>query len=251
MSGSFTFSRGVSRDGVALLELNGNLDVTYAPPPGVNSGGIVYTLAGRSDGTVLLGGDFRNYHDAPRGVLVQLTTNGTPEVSFDPGAGIKDGASIYALTVQADGKLIVGGEFASYNGQAKSGVARINPDGSLDPAFDPGTGPNNAVGAIAVQSDGRILVAGRFSSFNGAPRNGLVRLKGDPAPFRFGPPSPLGGGQFQLMFYGENQAQYTVQSSSNLLDWLPLTNLTVTNTAMPVVDPEVNPRRFYRARLLP
>lgn len=251
MSGTFTFSVGTSRDGLALLERNGNVDVTYAPQPGVNAGRAVYALAQRSNGTIFLGGSFRSYHDVARAGLVRLNNNATPDVGFDPGTGINDGSSLYTIAVQADGKLIVGGEFAFYNGQAKSGVARTNPDGSLDSVFDPGTGPNNAVGSIAIQSDGRILVAGRFSSFNGAPRNGLVRLKGDPAPFRFSPPSALDGGPFQLMFLGEDQARYAIDSSSNLLDWLPLINLSVTNATMPIVDAEIHSRRFYRARLLP
>ena len=251
MSGNFTFSTGTERNGVALLGTNGDLDVTYAPEPGVDSGTIAYTLARRADGKVLLGGNFTSYHTVPRNGLVQLATNSAPDLSFDPGSGINFGATLYTIALQADDKALVGGDFIAFNGETKRGVARINLDGTTDQAFDTGTGPNDVVGSIHLQSDGRILVGGRFSTFNGVTRNGLVRLKGDPGPFRLDAPTLPGNGAVQLTFYGENQAHYAIQVSSNLTNWISFTNLTATNVPMPVIDVETGSRQFYRALLLP
>jgi uncharacterized delta-60 repeat protein len=253
MSGNFTFSTGTNRNGIALLGTNGDLDHAYFPEPGVNSNSYAWTLARRSSGEVLLAGDFKTYHGLSRSGIVQLATNGTPDVSFDPGSGINDGATNFALVIQRDGKVLVGGDFGSYNGQTKSGVARVNPNGTLDPAFDVGAGANAPAAAIALQEDGKVLVVGRFSSFNTVPRNGVVRLKGDPAPARLDPTGWVAGGQFQLTFFGEYQAHYAIERSSNLVDWVSMTNLTASSNSVPILDPQTSPvpKQFYRALLLP
>ncbi len=84
---------------------------------------------------------------------------------------------VYALAVQADGKILVGGAFSIMNGQARSNLGRLNPDGSLDITFNPGT--DNDVYALAVQEDGKILVGGFFATLDGQPRDGIARLNPD------------------------------------------------------------------------
>jgi len=249
-SGDFTFSTGLARDGIARLNTCGDIDSTYAPQPGINSGTTAYVFALRPKGDVILGGDFKTYHYAIRPGVAQLINSGTVDSGFDPGLGIDDGTKVYTIALQSDAKALIGGNFTSYNEQARYGVARINPDGSLDLACDPGLGPDNSVSSFAIQSDGRILVAGKFTSFDGAPRNGLARLNGDAALIQVAPPTQQSNGQHQLMFYGQLQAHYNLQASSNLLDWVSIiTNFTVTNSPMPLLDPAVEffPKRFYRA----
>ena len=56
----------------------------------------------------------------------------------------------------------------------RNNIARLNTDGTLDPAFNPNA--NNAVFSIAVQGDGRILAGGWFTSIGGQPRNRIARL---------------------------------------------------------------------------
>lgn len=84
---------------------------------------------------------------------------------------------VAAMALQPDGRLIIGGSFSMAGGQPRMGLARLNPDGSLDPGFNPGA--NGLVRALAVQSDGKILVGGFFSSVAGVPRAGLARLNPD------------------------------------------------------------------------
>ncbi len=84
--------------------------------------------------------------------------------------------------VQADGKILIGGDFTSVspNGGAavtRNRIARLNPDGTLDTAFNPNA--NDSVYTIAVQTDGKILVGGNFSGANsigGQTRNRIARL---------------------------------------------------------------------------
>ena len=72
--------------------------------------------------------------------------------------------------------MVVGGAFATINLNSRNGVARLNGDGSIDLGFDPGTGADDVVYTIALQSDGKIYVGGLFTSFNGTRRVGLARL---------------------------------------------------------------------------
>ena len=84
---------------------------------------------------------------------------------------------VYVLVVQPDGKILLGGQFTTLAGQPRERIARLNADGSLDTAFNPGA--NGWVSAIAVQADGKILVGGDFTELNGQPRDRIGRLKPD------------------------------------------------------------------------
>jgi uncharacterized delta-60 repeat protein len=94
---------------------------------------------------------------------------------FDPNAD----REIYAVAVQPDGKILIGGGFTtlSPNGGpavTRNYIARLNPDGTLDAAFNPNA--NNTVLSIAVQADGKILVGGIFTSIGGETRHYIARL---------------------------------------------------------------------------
>jgi uncharacterized delta-60 repeat protein len=75
--------------------------------------------------------------------------------------------------VQADGKILVGGDFTTIGGQTRNRIARLNADGTAD-SFDPDA--NGQVYAIAVQADGKILAGGAFTSIGGQTRNFIARL---------------------------------------------------------------------------
>lgn len=98
---------------------------------------------------------------------------------------------VHAIVVQPDGKILIGGSFNSVspNGGAavtRNGIARFNSDGTLDTAFNPNA--DSTVFSIALQSDGKILIAGTFFNVGGQSRRYLARL--DPttgAPDAFNP----------------------------------------------------------------
>ena len=87
--------------------------------------------------------------------------------------------TVRTLSVQDDGKLIVGGDFLNFNGVATPYLCRLLPDGSKDASFFLGTGFNNKVYTSLLQPDGKILVAGSFTQFNGTAVGRLVRLNPD------------------------------------------------------------------------
>jgi len=109
---------------------------------------------------------------------------GTLDPTFNPtdvGFGIGAGTNSFvnASVLQPDGKIIIGGGFGTFNGAVRNRVARLNADGSLDDTFDPGGGGNNSVYSIALQLDGKIVIGGAFTIFNGSVRNNVVRLNAD------------------------------------------------------------------------
>jgi uncharacterized delta-60 repeat protein len=83
---------------------------------------------------------------------------------------------VNALAVQADGKVLIGGAFEAYNGVGRNRIARLNSDGSLDTGFESGAGANGSVRSIALQSNGKVIIAGSFTFYNGIPRGHIARL---------------------------------------------------------------------------
>ena len=110
---------------------------------------------------------------------------GQLDPSFNPmdfGGTKSEGANkdVRAIAIQPDGKIIIGGNFTSYNGKPVNRIARLLVNGLLDESFNiSGTGTDSTVYSIALQADGKILIGGAFTSFNGAPANYLTRLNAD------------------------------------------------------------------------
>jgi uncharacterized delta-60 repeat protein len=175
IGGIFTSYNGTSRNYIARLNSNGSLDTGFNPGTGANSH--VYSLAIQSDGKILIGGDFTSYNGTARNYIARLNTDGSLDTGFNPGTGAN--SYVNAVSVLSDGKILIGGNFTSYNGTTRFRIARINADGSLDTGFNPGTGSSGLVNALAVQPDGKILVTGVFTSYNGTSRNRIARVNAD------------------------------------------------------------------------
>lgn len=109
--------------------------------------------------------------------LYRLLEDGNIDSSFNPNLTVY--SDVYALLKQPDGKIVVAGTFTQMNGVAKARIARVNADGTLDPTFDPGTGFDSPPSELLQQPDGKIVVIGDFTSFNGTPRSRIARLNGD------------------------------------------------------------------------
>lgn len=135
----------------------------------------VYTTAIQPDSKILIGGDFIQVNGSTAFRIARLNSDGTFDPSFNAGIGLEGGVALKIL-VQGDGKILVGGRFTHINGVPCNRIARLNPDGSLDTSFDPGSGANNGVIAMGLQSDGKIIIGGDFSSVNGVAGVRIARL---------------------------------------------------------------------------
>jgi len=175
LGGAFTSYGGISQTGIAEIRADGTLETGWfgyvgGPVPEVN------TVVRRSDGAVIAGGAFTLAQTTARGRIALFDAAGTVDPSYASGAGF-DG-SVEALALQPDGKVLVGGQFTSYDGTSRPRIARLNADGSLDTAFASGTGFDGTVEALAVQGDGGVLAGGAFSTFAGSAAPFVARLLG-------------------------------------------------------------------------
>ncbi|MEO6263792.1 MAG: delta-60 repeat domain-containing protein [Luteimonas sp.] len=110
--------------------------------------------------------------------MLALLPHASSAQNADDGFNPSANGDVFALAVQADGKIIVGGNFTIIAGQTRNRVARLNPDGSLDTSFA-ATAVDGAVRAIAVQADGRIVIGGAFAQVGATLRNRIARLNAD------------------------------------------------------------------------
>ena len=172
LAGQFTQVAGTNRNYIARLLADGTVDNAFNPGGGADNP--VFALAPASDHGVVIGGAFATINGISRPGIAILDYSGTVRTTFDPGVGAN--AAVLALAVQNDGKILVGGEFTSFNGTPRRHLVRLNVNGTVDLGFDPGTGPDGAVRAIALQADGSILVGGSFTNINGTPRIRLAKL---------------------------------------------------------------------------
>ncbi|HEY0046461.1 MAG TPA: T9SS type A sorting domain-containing protein, partial [Flavobacterium sp.] len=112
----------------------------------------------------------------------RMNSDGSLDTTFNEGGtGVVETTTsrITEMVVQPDGKIIIAGQFQQYNGVNSKHIARLNADGTLDTTFSVGTGFNASVYALCLQPDGKVIVSGNFTSYNGAMANQFVRLNAD------------------------------------------------------------------------
>ena len=158
--------------GVLRLLVNGSVDPSFNP--GTGASGPVHCVGLQDNGQVIIGGSFTSLNGVSLTRVARLNSDGSLDQSFAPTA-ITNG-NVYGVATQPDGKVVLGGDF-SITGKSNSvGVARLNVDGSLDSGFDPGSGANGTVYAIGLQSQGKVILAGSFTTVNNTNRIRLARL---------------------------------------------------------------------------
>jgi uncharacterized delta-60 repeat protein len=178
IGGSFMTVGGVLCQGVARLNSNGTHDTGFCPNV-VTGGNGVEVVAVQSDGKIFISGDFTKVgglSGTARNYVARLNSNGSLDTGFDPNAN----GVVYSAVVQSDGKIIIGGSFTTVTGGSpattttRNRVARLESNGTLDTGFNPDASSN--VLAVAVQSDGKIIIGGNFTTVGGTPRNLVARL---------------------------------------------------------------------------
>jgi uncharacterized delta-60 repeat protein len=151
IGGGFTTVGDVALNNFARLNGDGTVD-TATFSPGTGADNIVFCVAVQPDAKILIGGAFTAVNGQPRNHIARLNADGTleSEATFNSGSGAN--SNVVSIAVQADGKILIGGDFTSVNGQTRNYVARLNADGSLESSatFDPGTGANASVQSVAM-----------------------------------------------------------------------------------------------------
>ncbi|HEX8337943.1 MAG TPA: Calx-beta domain-containing protein, partial [Pyrinomonadaceae bacterium] len=195
-SASITLSRSGGTDGAVTAKVtpsNGTAGSgDYRFTPGAIDGTFNFNGSGPDydvsvvtilpDGKILIGGSFSRYNGTHRNNVARLNSDGSLDTTFAPPVS---SGTVACLAAQPDGKVVVGGSLSHGNDSTpRTGITRLNADGTTDTSFNPGTGARTEYGPtqvihVAVQPDGKIVIGGQFTFFNGVSRNGLARLNSD------------------------------------------------------------------------
>jgi uncharacterized delta-60 repeat protein len=182
VGGLFDTYDGDDAHRVVRLTASGAKDPSFAAG---GFDGVVNALAVLPDGKILVAGTpFSGPGHSAGSPVVRLLPGGSPDPTFGSGVGLN--GRVNALAVQPDGKIVAGGAFSMFNGTGRTGIARLNADGTLDETFVPPTlqGPLSTEGlvrSVAALPDGRVLAGGQFVDADGAPVGRIVGLRANGA----------------------------------------------------------------------
>jgi hypothetical protein len=159
-----------------------------APPTILPAGSFVFdgqvTAVTHSGGNIFVSGAFRGVRKPTGGGLIVSATGsgGADPAQFPQVAGA-------VLDVAADGSggWFVGGDFTHVGGLARSGLAHILADRTVDPAWNPA--PNGTADTLVV-SGSTVYVGGDFTSVGGQPRHRLAALSATTGDATSWDPSP-------------------------------------------------------------
>jgi uncharacterized delta-60 repeat protein len=193
-SEGFVLGAGPSTETISIFddEHSGSVDLDFNPA--LSSTGAWLRQA---DGKILVArrsnGIYPDPGVPPSSSVSRLNADGSPDTAFKldvpplpywPGYLVEQ--LVAAFAAQSDGKILLGAATPFIvNGTQQDGVARIKPDGTLDPEFKADLGASNGiVRIVAVQADGKILVGENFYDANSRDHPVIVRLKSNGEPDR-------------------------------------------------------------------
>ncbi len=117
---------------------------------------VIYTVA-HAGSSLIFGGNFTDYDGNTVGRIGKMDSGGTPDATFITNTGTGFNGIVRTIEVTASGKILVGGDFTSFNGVARQKIALLNADGTLDTGFVPASLLSSSVYAVAMQADGKVL----------------------------------------------------------------------------------------------
>jgi len=171
---------GLSAVSTAFAASYGELDNAFQPSLIRDNQATGNALVVQPDGKIIYAGFFLTIDRRPLSYIARFNADGTIDTGFDSGNTFTFDASISAVALQQDGKIIVAGNFDKVGNLTRYSVARLNSDGSFDPTFNVAFPARvSSVTSVAVQPDGKVLIGGNFSTIGGQTRNGLARLNSD------------------------------------------------------------------------
>jgi uncharacterized delta-60 repeat protein len=171
--GNFDIVNGARHPGVARLNADGTLDTSFFLNGTLS--GTIRTVALQLDGKIIIGGNFSiNQGSVVFGRIARLfPNNGTVDPGFNV---ISSTGEVNSLAVQPNGLILVAGSFAQIGGAPAGNIARLHPNGSRDPTFNPNAVTNGRINKVLFLPDGNILIGGAFTTVNGTTRSRIARL---------------------------------------------------------------------------
>ncbi len=168
---------GICVSANAVFAASGDLDPTFTSSVFGVPNGNVNVIKQQPDGKFLIGGFFTDVNGVAASGVARFNADGTIDSTFnapDFFGGFGLGAQIFAIAIQADGKILIGGDFQGTNSVYNPGIRRLNSDGSLDTSFElVPFSAGQAVYDIEVLADGKFLVGGAYQTSS---QSNLVRF---------------------------------------------------------------------------
>ncbi|GAB3871101.1 hypothetical protein GCM10028824_20510 [Hymenobacter segetis] len=184
-----SYFNGQPAQSLVRLNPDGSRDATFGAGGTLWEAGFIGSIAVQADGKILVGGaSSSTFNGQPIKGLVRLLPSGLPDASFNIGTGValgSGGGFIKKLLVQPDGAILAGGQFSTFNGQARPLLVRLLPSGSVDGSFAslaPATTSNGYLGDLARQPDGKLVLGGSNLTGNSSTATDLIRLLPSGAP---------------------------------------------------------------------
>ena len=160
-----------------MITSTGSLADTRGTQIGANSH--VYDIDLLPDGKMLVSGFFTTVDHHPSACVTRLLATGKVDTTFST---TQLGGVAYTVEGQADGKVIIGGNFSNFFGLGQRYLGRLTPTGNLDASYLGNNGPNLNVYGLTLDPQERLIVAGQFSRFQNIPMTGIGRLLPDGSP---------------------------------------------------------------------
>jgi uncharacterized delta-60 repeat protein len=203
------FSRYNESAVVKIVRLNndGTIDPSFNVGTGIGTNALELRI--QNDGKILAVGGFTTYNGTSVGRIVRINTDGSIDSTFAINTGTGFNGFTRTIEIQSDGKILIGGDFTSFNGNSINRIVRLNSDGTLDATFDPGTAANDSVYTIAAKSNGNIVIGGTFTAYNGDTPNRIFELKASGKSSNlFAQVAFRGTGMGDIEDYEENKTDY-------------------------------------------
>jgi uncharacterized delta-60 repeat protein len=172
--GGFVKYNGQTNKNIVKVNNDGSIDTSFNSGSGTDF--IIYDADFQSDNKIIIVGGFTKYNNISKNYICRLNPDGTLDTTFSIGTGFNN--NVFKTKVLTDDKILVLGNFTSYNGTAVNKLVRLNSDGTLDTTFNIGT-VVGLINSFEVDSNNKILVSGNFNNFNGFNTFTLVRLNSD------------------------------------------------------------------------
>ncbi|WCO01991.1 T9SS type A sorting domain-containing protein [Psychroserpens ponticola] len=187
VGGNFDKHNSYKKSGLIKLTSSGQVDLSFNSGHGPTEEYFsteIREITKASGNKLYVAGRFREYDDVFSRNIARINSDGSIDTSFSTGTdelinGFDDGVN--DVMEQPSGKIIVVGEFETYNGNPAPGIAKLNNDGSFDNTFSVGTGvsSSNLIDTVVELADGKFLIGGFFDEFDGFTTRNLARLNAD------------------------------------------------------------------------
>jgi len=163
--GQFTGYDGNSSNRIVKINIDGTYDSSLDVGTGFPQNPAVIKI--QDDGKILVGGDFITYDGNAAVRIVRLNANGSIDTDFATNIGTGANDTVKAIAFQDDNKIVIGGDFTTFDSNASKNICRLNADGSFDNTFIVGSGISNGVLDIVIEANQNIVAAGSFGQYDG------------------------------------------------------------------------------------